>query len=278
MLAIKIMYFCNKFNRHFLTMIYTQTFRFLLLVVILFAVSSCTQYKKIVYLQDRYGITDSTPQTISIKDNSSIRLIQGDNLYINVYGTDLGQIDIFNKHPFSSAYQNEFAVYMQGYMVDDSGYVELPVIGKLMVLDKTLTETQDIVQNKLNEYIVGAVVEVRLLSFQITVLGEVRSPGAYTFLRRDISIFDALGKAGDMLNFGDKQSVLLMRNKGGKSETYEIDLTSSDFFQSDLFYLEPNDVIYVKPLRSKMITVNSTTISIVLASFTSLILFLNYLQ
>lgn len=249
----------------------------LIFFLVLISLSSCTHYKKVVYLQDQYA-NDSVQQSISAKDNKALNLVYGDNLYINVYGTDMAQIGIFNKHPFTNAYQNEYALYMQGYEVDSNGEVELPVIGKVKVVDKTLFEAQNLIQERLNEYIVGAVVELRLLSFQITVLGEVYRPGTYTFLRRETSIFDALGKAGGMREFGDRGDVLLMRKSEGYTETVVLDLTKSDILESEFYWLEPNDIIYVKPLRSKMITVNSTTISISLAAITTLILFLNYIK
>lgn len=247
-------------------------------VFVIFLMSSCTQYKKVVYMQDRYELEDTARQTISVKDNGDIKLMAGDNLYINVYGTDLGQIGIFNKQPFTQTNFTEYSLFIQGYLVDDEGYVELPVIGKMHVVGKTLTETQQSIQREINEYITGAVVEVRLLSFQITVMGEVRRPGTYTFLRREISILEALGKSGDILDFGDRQSILLLRKNEGLTETIELDLTDSKFITSEYFWLEPNDIIYVKPLRSKMVSVNSTTISIALASITTLILMLNYIQ
>ncbi len=259
-------------------MIVKKALIFLFFVAVLLLEFGCTHYKNIVYMQDRYEVKDTAIQAIPIKESNNIVLQTGDNLYINLYGADLGQFDVFNKQTFVNPNYTEYSLYMQGYIIDEDGYVEIPVVHKIKVEGLTLTEAQQAIQKKLDEYIVDVIAEVRLLSFQITVLGEVRRPGTYTFLKRNISILDALGKSGDILDFGDRRNVLVVRKKGETTETFELDMTSSDFFQSSFYWLEPNDVVYVKPLRAKMITVNSSTISIVLASLTTLILLLTYIQ
>lgn len=249
----------------------------IILVAVLFG-SGCTQYKKVVYMRDHYEVKDTAMRSISIEESGDMKLMTGDNLYVNVYGVDLGQIEIFKKQNSYNQNFTEYSLAMQGYIIDRSGEIELPIVGKLKVVGKTLSEAKDLIQNSIDEYIVGAVVEVRLLSFQVTVLGEVRRPGTYTFINRDVCILDALGKAGDVLDFGDRANLLVVRKNNGKAQTIQLDLTASNFFNETGYWLEPNDIVYVKPMRSKMININGTTISIVLAGLTTLILFLTYMQ
>lgn len=251
---------------------------FILIASTIFLSFSCTQYKKVVYMHDHYEVKDTAMRSISVEESGEMRLMTGDNLFVNVYGVDLGQIEIFKKQSSYNQNFTEYSLAMQGYVIDNNGEIELPIVGKIKIVGNTLSQTKELIQNSIDEYIVGAVVEVRLLSFQVTVLGEVRRPGTYTFINRDVSVLDALGKAGDVMDFGDRGSLLIVRKSKSHAQTIQLDLTSSNFFNEVGYWLEPNDVVYVKPLRAKMININGTTISIVLAGLTTLILFLTYMQ
>lgn len=241
--------------------------------------SSCARYKNITYIQDRYEVTDSTKQHISVAEGGDLELRVGDNVYINVYGLEFNQLESFNKEAAGgSSNFNELSLYLKGYFIDDNGDVELPVLGKVKLSGLKLYQAKDSLQAKVDEYLVGAVVDLRLLSYQITVLGEVRRPGKFNFYKREINILDVLAQAGDLSTYGDARNLILVREKDGISETYNFDLTSSDFLSNEYFWLKPNDVIYVKPLRSKMVSINSPAISIVLSGLTTMLLLLTYIN
>lgn len=231
-----------------------------------------------MYFQDRYETKDTTKLAITVSEGDEITLRPNDNLYINVYGVDMGQIDIFNRQTSTTSNYNETTLYMQGYLINHDGFVELPVIGNIKVAGLTLKKAQQAIQDRVDEYIRDAIVDVRLLSYRITLMGEVKQPGTYTFLQRDINILDAIGKAGDIATYGDIKHVLVIRKNGNSTQTAELDLSGSDFYQSPYFWLKPDDVIYVKPLRSKMVSINSPSISILLSGLTTLFLFLTYMQ
>lgn len=247
-------------------------------VVSLIIFSNCTQYKKIVYLQDQFTSKDSSLNYIPFESANNMVLNVDDNLFINIYGVDLGQLEIFTKQNSLNQNYTEYSLFMQGYVIDNNGNIELPIVGKIYLKGKTLAQAKESIQKSIDEYVVGAVVEVRLLSFQITLLGDVRKPGTYSFFNKEVNILDALGKAGDINDFGDRSNLLIIRKQIGKTTTFNVDLTSSDFFSNAGYWLEPNDIVYVKPLRAKMMSINGTTISVVLASVTTLILFLTYMR
>jgi polysaccharide export outer membrane protein len=255
-----------------------QRFYFFLIFILLLG-SSCARYKNITYIQDRYEVTDSTKHHISVAEGGDLELRIGDNVYINVYGLEFNQLESFNKEAAGgSSNFNELSLYLKGYFINDTGEVELPVLGKIKLAGLTLYEAKDHLQAKVDEYLVGAVVDIRLLSYQITVLGEVKQPGKFDFYKREINILDVLAQAGDLDTYGDARNLILIREKDGVSETYNFDLTSSDFFSSPYFWLKPNDVIYVKPLHSKMVSVNSPAISVILSGLTTMLLLLTYIN
>ncbi len=250
------------------------------LIFILLLSSGCARYKNIAYVQDRYEVTDSLKQYIDVTKGGDLVLRIDDNVYINVYGLDYRQLELFNKQAGNnrSTNVNEVALYLQGYFINNKGKVELPVIGKVKLNGLTLAQAKDTLQNKVDEYLIGATVDIRLLSYNITVLGEVKRPGKFNFYKREINILDVIARAGDLANYGDARNVILFRETNGKSETYNFDLTSSDFFNSPHYWLKPNDVIYVKPLRSKMVSVNAPTFTLIFSGLTALILLLSYIQ
>ncbi len=238
----------------------------------LILLSSCTKYKDIVYMNNIYTATaDTNAQTITTKNNKNLVLQYDDNIYINIYGSTPSSLQMFNKSTVRGYNYSDMYLYMEGYVVDKEGFIYLPLIGKVNVLNKTLAETQKLIQTKIDEYIVGAVVEVRMLSFKITMLGEVRRPGTYKFIKRDINILEALGQAGDISDLGDKQNILVIRkNKQGETNTFQLDLTNSAFFNEQGFWLQPNDIVYVKPIKTKNLRINTTTTSLIFASLSTL--------
>ena len=249
------------------------------LIFILLLSSGCARYKNIAYVQDRYEVADSSNYYIEVAEGGDLVLRFGDNVYINVYGLDFNQLESFNKQSGNSTQSyNEVSLYLQGYFINDAGDVELPIIGKVNSAGLTLANAKDTLQARIDEYLIEAVVDIRLLSYNITVLGEVKRPGKFQFYKREINILDVIARAGDLANYGDARHIVLIREKNGQSETYNFDLTSSDFFNSEYFWLKPNDVIYVKPLRSKMVSVNSPTFSLMFSGLTTLILLITYIQ
>jgi polysaccharide export outer membrane protein len=247
---------------------------FFILGVLLF--SNCARYKKALYFQDTFNRTDSIGLQVNHKVPQEIILQAGDNVYVNIYGIELGQTETFKKQEASTSNFNELSLYIQGYLIDQEGNIEIPVIGKVNLAGQSLTKATQTLQAVVNEYLIGAVVDLRLLSYEIAVLGEVKRPASYAFYKKDVNLLEALAKAGDLSAYGNAKEILIIRKTDQGSTTALLDLTSTDFMQSEYFWMKPGDVIYAKPLRAKMVSVNSPTISIVLSGLTTLLLLLTY--
>lgn len=139
-----------------------------------------------------------------------------------------------------------------GYLVDKSGNIALPLIGKIAVKDKTTDQIRDDIQTKAAVYYKDPVVNVRFINFKVTVLGEVNRPSTYVMPNEKVTLLDALGMAGDLTIFGKRENVLLIRENNGKKEFVRFNLNNSNLFASPYFYLRQGDVVYVEPNKSKV--------------------------
>ena len=148
----------------------------------------CVKYKNLVYIQDKY---ENTSDTIATSKNQEIVLRTGDNLYINLIGANISDLGIYYRDDRMGSTREFLA--LQGYMIDTEGLIKFPMIGDVKLAGLTLNEARDLIQSKIDEYIANVVVAVRLLNYDITVLGEVARPGTYTFTQREVNLFDALG-------------------------------------------------------------------------------------
>lgn len=169
-------------------------------------------------------------------------------------------------------------MYIQGYSIDETGQITLPILGDIMVKDLTISEAQDLIQNRTNKFLNNATVIVKLISFKITVLGEVRAPGYRFVYNNQATLPEGLGLAGDLTENGNRTRIKLIRQVPTGSEVVMIDLTNPSVLKSKYYYLMPNDVIYVEPLKAQSKKLNATNVSIVLAAVTAAILVLNYFQ
>lgn len=143
---------------------------------------------------------------------------------------------------------------LQGYLVDPEGTIMFPVLGRLTVGQKTTTDLEKDLQKRLEEggHLIQPKVSVRLLNAKVTVLGEVKMPGTYSFTEQQISLPQALGYAGDLTINGKRKDILLIRETDGVRSTHRIDLTESDWFDSPYYYIQPNDFIVVNPNGPKV--------------------------
>jgi polysaccharide export outer membrane protein len=143
---------------------------------------------------------------------------------------------------------------VDGYLVGEDGSINLPIVGAVDTSEKTTNSLALEIQEVLSSYIKDPSVNIRLLNFRVSVLGEVARPGTYTILEERISIPQALGLAGDLTINGDRNHVLLIRNQDGQKENQVIDLTKSEFLQSEFYFLKQNDIIYVRPNNARVIS------------------------
>ncbi len=211
--------------------------------------SSCVPPEEVIYLQDTNQYSKE-----AIKGNYSALIQKDDQLYVTVSSK---QPDLVK--PFMVAEMGESGSSGGnkpiGYLVDAQGNIVLPVIGKIKAAGKTCTQLgSDIAASLRNQdYIRDASVNVQIVNFKFSVLGEVTSPGTYQISGQRITILEAISKAGD-LNIDGNRDITLIRETNGKRQIAKIDLRSKDLFSSPYYYVQQNDVIYVTPSDRKINT------------------------
>jgi polysaccharide biosynthesis/export protein len=212
------------------------------IVLALSIVMGCTPTEKLKY-------TINNDQTKNqYQNNRSEKTIQPyDYLYIKIYSLDERTSALFN----ADAMYGNSNERMQSYEVNDQGLISFPFVGKLEVKDLTIDEAQKKLEIELNKYLTNVSLRVRFVGNKITVLGEVIQPGNHTFYDEKITVFQALGLAGDIASWGDKTKVTLIREKNDVINYYYMDLTDKNIVASDYYYLLPNDIIIVDPIKLK---------------------------
>lgn len=136
---------------------------------------------------------------------------------------------------------------LTGYLVNDKGEINFPQLGKVKVGGKTTQDIQDDLEKKLSVFIKNPTVNVRLLNYKFTVQGEVKNPGTFEIIEENMTLPQALGLAGDLTIRARRDNVLIYRQEGENREVKRIDLTQTDWMNTDFFYVKPNDVIYIEP-------------------------------
>ncbi len=173
---------------------------------------------------------------------------------------------------------NPGTLFLDGYSIDTSGKITVPILGELMVKGLTVEEAQQFIQTSANKYFNNAIVIVKLISFKVTVLGEVKNPGYYYVYNNQATALEALGMAGDLTNFGNRKNVKLLRQKATGTEVILLDLTDADLLKSEYFYLKPGDVLYVEPLKARSKRSNLELLSVVFAATTTAVLIFSYVN
>jgi len=192
----------------------------------------------------------------SVNENLEDTLHENDLLSISVSSVNKEAADMFNtSNQVSAGTAMVSGVLGQasGYLVDKKGFIRFPVLGEIEVKGRTKDEVRDYITTALTEQklLLNPIVDVRLLNFRVSVLGEVLRPNVFTVPSEKISILEALSLAGDITIYGNKERVSLIREEGGDKVLKHLDLTSSEVLSSPYFYLKSNDVIYVEPRPSK---------------------------
>jgi len=250
--------------------LYRLRFSLVLLVLLL---NACKSREKLVYFQNG---ENSNSTVSSLGYNPVIKV--DDFLSITVMSDDPKLSEPFNL-PLSQGSANNISGYntgnasLLGYLVDVTGEIHLPILGKMRVAGLSRSELVSQLEQKLMPYLSRPVVHVQIQNYKITVLGDVRIPGTFRIPNERITILEAIGLAGDLKPTGERKNVLVVRDLNGVKTEYRIDLTDKSLFQSPVYYLSQNDVVYVEPnLASRY---ESTVLRItapILLSVTSLIL------
>ena len=248
----------------------------LIVLIILFS-SACTSQKKLLYLEN----LDTIPQEQFFPmQHPEYRIQKRDILYIRFITVNQELSDILNigsARYSASLFQNETSLYINGYTVNDSGYVSIPLVGMVQVVGLTIDEATYSIQNKAKDYLNEGTVIVKLISFKFTVIGEVTRPGTYTNFNNQLTVLEAIGTAGDITDFGNRKKVLVMRPSPTGTSTYRINLQDKNLLTSEGYFLLPNDIVIVEPIKSKPFQLNIPTMALVLSTVSTLILVLTFI-
>lgn len=235
-----------------------KIFKFAILAIISSVIVSCSPQKRIVYLQDIQG-----DQAIKAAEQCQIRIKPFDRITIVVSSKDAELAAPFNAYSsYNSLSSNAMTSSVNGVnslqirTVDADGYVEMPIIGKVICAGKTRTELAESIANQIIKegYINDAQVNVQFPEMRLFVIGEVTRPGSFEITKDKITILQALAMAGDLTIYGNRQNVQVVRQIGDKNHVFELNLLTSDFMSSPAFYLQQDDVVYVQPNRYKAAT------------------------
>jgi polysaccharide export outer membrane protein len=211
-------------------------------------VLSCASKKNVVYMQD----IDQT------KSYDSATLyepkIQPDDLLSIIVSAENPELTVpFNLPQIQGNYEiNNNQNGIKTYLVDNFGYVEFPVIGKMKLGGLTRKEATAKLVTAVSEYIKNPIVNLRILNFKVSVLGEVLKPSSFTLSSERITLLEAISLAGDLTIYGKRDNILIIREAEGKKTYNRIDITKSDFLNSPFYYLAQNDVVVVEPNKTRV--------------------------
>lgn len=230
-------------------------------------VSSCASTKDIVYFQNKMV---NNPEKID--KHAGIVVQPKDMISIVVSSRNPELVAMFNLPVVSYQAGGELIAAggynqrLMGYVVDEQGFIDFPVLGKLSVAGKTRWEVAELVKDKLLQdgYLTDAVVTVEFLNFKVSVLGEVQSPGTFVIEGDKVTVLQAISLARDLTIFGRRDNVSVIREQNGHRTIYEINLTDVDLFKSPAYYLQQNDIIYIQPndVKARQSTTDDKTLRI----------------
>lgn len=220
-----------------------------LLLLLIIALSACNSSKQVAYFQD-------VPDTVGIK--KVVPTTQYEELIIkkgDVLNVDITTIDAKIGGDISTEMEDNKQTGsgqspISGYTVDKDGFIEIPIVGRVKVGGLTTQQARELILQKASVFYKQPLVNVRIANFVVTIHGQVRQPGRYVVATEKLSIMDAIGLAGDLDIGGKRDNVMVIREEDGKTLFTRVNLNSTKLFQSEYYYLQSGDRIYVEPLET----------------------------
>lgn len=226
-----------------------------LMVLSLFGlvISSCVPKKKMVYLQSETNNQDS----VFLYERQEYKLQINDIIDVKIVSLDEDVNKLFNSSATTNSnYGAQVAnlgdlYYVTGYSIDDSGYVSLPIIGRVNVLNQSLAEAKESISNKVDKYFSKYYLSVKLGGIRFSAIGEFKRPGKYTILQNQATIYEAIALAGDLLMVASRADVKILRQYPDGTRIHTVNLLDKELIHTPYYFVQPNDVIYVEPLKAK---------------------------
>ena len=243
--------------------------RYLVFSIVCLVAVSCSAPKELGYYSD--AERDSAQRILTTYTNT---IHPGDQLYIYVNSEMIESVIPFNQETHTEAvelsrvnsadasntvkfmmdtYYERQTQQVAGYLVDENGFIQFPILGKIQAAGILYDSLQNLIQRRLEaeEYVKDPVVTVSPMNFRVSVVGEVRVPQEIHVAGERLTIFEALAICGDVTDSGMRSNVVVMREKNGVATPIEVDLTKKTIFDSEVYYLQQNDIVYVEPNLAK---------------------------
>ncbi len=216
--------------------------------------TSCASREKIAYYQniDNTEIANKKFETKIKNDDLLMIIVSAQNpLAVQQFNLTTN----LSVNPSNQAGGGQ--MQQQLYLVDDKGFIDFPVLGKILVGNKTKEEIVQELQTKISREVKNPIVNLRIMNYKVSVQGEVKMPGTHRITSERITLLEALSLSGDLTTYGRRDNIVILREENGEVNSHRIDLTKADFINSDFYYLKQNDVVYVEPNK---VAVNSSAV------------------
>ncbi len=238
-----------------------------ILALTILLAASCTSQKKLAYLNN---LPVPGGEGTFLMDIPDYKIQPRDVLSITVkaMSADGKIMDFLSSGYNASSSSGESGLLLSGYDVNNEGNIIIPVVGTLKIDGLTLAEAKKIIQTAVDKVFRNSTVECKLLSFKFTVIGEVRSPGTYVNYNNYLTVLEAIGRAGGVGDYGHRDQILVIRPVDKGTRTFRINLQDKKILSSEGYFLLPNDVVIVQPLKQKIFNMNLPTIAFIISTFT----------
>jgi polysaccharide biosynthesis/export protein len=230
--------------------------------VMVFAIS-CVPVNQLSYFNDLNYLEEP-----EVNPRTQKLVMPFDKLYIKVISIDPQTSAIFNA---TEEIRTGESNGILGYLVDEKGDINFPFVGNINLLSLTTAQAAAKIQKALNEYVSNTAVTVKYVDNRVTVIGEVQNQGVYPFIQDKLNIYEAIGLGGGINRYGDRKKIILVRNEGDKIMHHRLNLSDSNIASKDYYYILPNDVIIVEPLKAISSSYDNITYTTILTSITTLI-------
>ena len=237
------------------------------LLIITSFFGSCASKKEIVYFQQ-----DSLAMNTAFEMQSP-KLQTGDILTISVTADDPRVVAPYNQlNGYLATSIQESNPFIPTYVIDKDGYVEFPKLGRVKLAGLTRLEAIDFLRKDISKEVVNPGITIKIVNFQITVIGEVSKPGTFKVDNDRISLLEGLSLAGDLTINGERKNVLVIREENGMKNEYRVDLTKREALNSPVYFLKQNDVVYVEPNGARVQSSKYTQNTSIFVSIAGLII------
>ncbi|MCC7231364.1 MAG: polysaccharide export protein [Bacteroidia bacterium] len=211
--------------------------------LILAGVTSCIPQKKLIYFQGKMPALDEAGKF-------RLKIFPGDILSINIF-TIQTEAYPYLAAPMDKPLSDNRSAYERGFVVNEEGCIQLPLVGVVKLSGLTISESVQLLEEKFRKYIDDPIVTLKKLNFKVTVLGEVNKPGTYPILNEKATLPEVLGLAGDLTQFANRTNLRIIRDENNQRKDFTVDLTKASSLSSETYYLHPDDIIYVEPVRQR---------------------------